>query len=198
MPSPDEPPPRPPRSTAAATASSYISSLPTDLPASQVDSYIASLILRDSTARASQYDKHGIAAYLDGRDPSSSSPAAATPGPREYNKRFLASVLRNVQGHNHAVIRQQLVDATRANRHRYRGGGYSSKMDKYFDVAYDPTTDVTLDDVTDPRTGLIRARLGDGGDKRASTPPLQVQIATTRRNTPPPPPSPSSVSLARL
>lgn len=34
--------------------------------------------------------------------------------------------------------------------------GSSSKMDKYFSPAYDPRLDVSLDDITDPNTGLVR------------------------------------------
>ncbi|KAF6767340.1 hypothetical protein PSEUBRA_004113 [Kalmanozyma brasiliensis GHG001] len=122
------------------------------VPDAELDAYIADLIVRKSKTR------HTGDSVPD--DVESSSAPSRVPN---TNKRFLTSVIRNVEGHNQALLRQQEREvereARRAKREhagessRLRGwsdderspsssstkpqgeDGPSSKMDRYFDEA---------------------------------------------------------------
>lgn len=154
--------------------SHLLEQVPSSVADADLDDYIANLILQQSRQRGAQYGRQGIGAYLDDQPgPSNRSKAVST------NKAFLASVIRNVEGHNSALLRQQIADTPRTNRDR-RNRKTSplsptqhhkpklkaaaedkdrnpSKMDKYFRKDYDPALDVELNDLTDPSTGLIAA-----------------------------------------
>ncbi|SJX61250.1 uncharacterized protein SRS1_10237 [Sporisorium reilianum f. sp. reilianum] len=71
------------------------------VPDTELDAYIADLILQKSKAKQARSHHQGMAAYLDDDDTSSAAKVPST------NKRFLASVIRNVEGHNQALLRQQ-------------------------------------------------------------------------------------------
>ena len=78
-----------------ATSRSTLASIPD----TELDAYIANLIVQKSKAK--QAHQPGS---LDERD---TIDAARVPN---TNKRFLASVIRNVEGHNHALLRQQSLE----------------------------------------------------------------------------------------
>lgn len=71
------------------------------IPNSELDAYIAELIIQKSRAKQAQADAEGIGAYLKDDHQSKTCRIPNT------NKRFLASVIQNVEGHNRALLRQQ-------------------------------------------------------------------------------------------
>ncbi|CDW99411.1 hypothetical protein, partial [Sporisorium scitamineum] len=81
--------------TDPARAGSSLASVPDD----ELDAYIADLILQKSKTKEIRSHHEGIAAYLE--DDANAAKAPNT------NKRFLTSMVRNVEGHNQALLRQQ-------------------------------------------------------------------------------------------
>lgn len=158
-----------PAGKSKASLSRLLEQTPSTIPDEGLDEYVTKLILQQAKAQKHQ----------DEAGPSKAPPT---------NKHFLASVIRNVEGHNSALLRQQTVEAhVRIRTHRKRAESsakraslaesrktsnfrraldreddatYSSKMDKYFSKDYDPALDISVDDVTDATTGLIAAEVG--------------------------------------
>ncbi|SPO21708.1 uncharacterized protein UTRI_01191_B [Ustilago trichophora] len=88
------------------------------IPDQELDAYIAELILQKSRAKEARSQTQGIGAYLQD-DQAVAKDEARVPN---TNKRFLASVIRNVEGHNQALLRVQAREAERAVRYGERNG----------------------------------------------------------------------------
>ncbi|SNX82557.1 uncharacterized protein MEPE_01263 [Melanopsichium pennsylvanicum] len=79
-----------------------------------LDACIADLIVQKSKAREAKSQFDGISAFLEEEeDGTTNSTQVKVPN---TNKRFLASVIRNVEGHNQTLLRQQARDADRVAR----------------------------------------------------------------------------------
>ena len=97
--------------TRSPAAKSGLASVPDD----ELDAYIADLILQKSRATEARSQTQGIGAYLT--DEVVGQSTVSNQGPiHNTNKHFLASVIRNVEGHNRALLRQQIREAERAAR----------------------------------------------------------------------------------
>lgn len=107
--------------TDSARAVSSLASVPDN----QLDAYIADLIVQKSKAKEARSEQHGMAAVLDNADHN----VAKVPN---TNKRFLASVIRNVEGHNQALLRQQAKEersqSASARRREQDGTGGPSRL----------------------------------------------------------------------
>ncbi|GAC72604.1 hypothetical protein PANT_7d00185 [Moesziomyces antarcticus T-34] len=91
------------------------------VPSEDLDAYIAELIVQKARTKQAHADERGVASYLEPAD----TEAARV---LNTNKRFLASVIRNVEGHNSALRRQQQRSEQRsASSSRAESAG-SSKM----------------------------------------------------------------------
>ncbi|ORX88695.1 hypothetical protein K493DRAFT_341119 [Basidiobolus meristosporus CBS 931.73] len=76
------------------------------------DAYVASLIARESKAKELDYQTFGVGVYK-------SSPSSSKPKP---NTRFLNALIRNTDGHNQALLRQEAErDRQRRRENRYSG-----------------------------------------------------------------------------
>ncbi|GAK63077.1 uncharacterized protein PAN0_002d1279 [Moesziomyces antarcticus] len=96
-----------------------------------LDTYIAELIVQKSRTKQASADQRGIASYLEPDD------AAAARVPNT-NKRFLASIIRNVEGHNSALRRQQQRSEQRSAPSSRAERSGSSKMRGWSDDERDP------------------------------------------------------------
>ncbi|SPO22513.1 uncharacterized protein UTRI_01191 [Ustilago trichophora] len=105
-------------STSLRPPTESISSL-ASIPDQELDAYIAELILQKSRAKEVRSQTEGIGAYLQDDDAVPKADEARVPN---TNKRFLASVIRNVEGHNQALLRVQAREAERAARNGERTG----------------------------------------------------------------------------
>ncbi|WVN86495.1 uncharacterized protein L203_101659 [Cryptococcus depauperatus CBS 7841] len=82
----------------------------------ELDVHVAKLLAEEAKAKESQWSELGLSGLLgnpmlSGRD----SPDPSLPKP---NKRFLASVIRTVDGHNAALLKQQTEAAEQAKQNR--------------------------------------------------------------------------------
>lgn len=99
------------------------------VPDAELDAYIADLIVRKSKAEAGSSVPEDV---------ESSSPPSRVPN---TNKRFLASVIRNVEGHNQALLRQQEREAERdARRAERKHAGESSRLRGWSDDEGGPSS----------------------------------------------------------
>ncbi|KAJ9095796.1 hypothetical protein QFC19_007410 [Naganishia cerealis] len=107
--------------------------VPTDIPDEQLNRHVADLLAKEAKEKEAKWREMGIGVYLPDK-PGSSSRA---PKP---NTRFLKSIVRDVDGHNTALLRQQAEAAKAAaldkfytdskprdERDRGRGNGNSSR-----------------------------------------------------------------------
>ncbi|TPX67343.1 hypothetical protein SpCBS45565_g03856 [Spizellomyces sp. 'palustris'] len=76
-----------------------VGGVPNDIPDDDLDRYIADTILREAAVANKRYNEIGISAFLA----KNSLPKA--------NKRFLASVIRNTDAHNDALLRKEREEA---------------------------------------------------------------------------------------
>ncbi|EJU02701.1 hypothetical protein DACRYDRAFT_115712 [Dacryopinax primogenitus] len=90
---------------------SHGSAIPDSVPDEDLDRVVAELILKEAREKELTYGKEGIGAYLpNGGQGESNLP--------KTNKRFLTTMLRNVDDHNTSVIRQQQLAADLAREER--------------------------------------------------------------------------------
>ncbi|GMK56566.1 hypothetical protein CspeluHIS016_0304060 [Cutaneotrichosporon spelunceum] len=92
---------------AAASVSAEISD-------ADLDAHVARILAEEAKANDSKWSELGLGAYLR-REQSRDSPDPSAPKP---NKRFLSSIIRQVDGHNNALLRQQAEAARQAQRAR--------------------------------------------------------------------------------
>ncbi|KAK9704496.1 hypothetical protein K7432_010156 [Basidiobolus ranarum] len=80
----------------------------------EFDAYVASLMARESRTRELNYQAFGVSAYK------TATPSISKPKP---NTRFLNALIRNTDGHNKALLRQDAEREREKRRHRegYRG-----------------------------------------------------------------------------
>ncbi|KAL7418389.1 hypothetical protein Q5752_006847 [Cryptotrichosporon argae] len=150
-------------------------SVPADISDADLDAHVARLLADEARAKESQWGELGLGAFL--RREQRDSPDPSVPKP---NKRFLASVIRNVDGHNASLLRAQaesaqgarneFEDARRGDsnsppppprsppppargRRRSPPSRVASKMDRYFSETYDPRLD--FEDAVVPASGPV-------------------------------------------
>ncbi|RGB43986.1 hypothetical protein C1646_679617 [Rhizophagus diaphanus] len=114
-----------------------VGGVPSTISDESLDKYVADLILKEAATKNKQYNKDGLRAYL----PHTGTPPCTLP---RTNKRFLFNVVKNVDGHNQALLRKIEEEAAarrralnRSRRHdsdderRRRRYGRSRHSDRY-------------------------------------------------------------------
>ncbi|EIW72004.1 hypothetical protein TREMEDRAFT_66667 [Tremella mesenterica DSM 1558] len=91
-------------------------SVPVDITDEELDKHVAQLLADEAKGKEEQWTSLGLKAYLG-----ESSPDPNAPKP---NKRFLASVIRTVDGHNASLLRAQEQAAKEVRRERSGGNGH--------------------------------------------------------------------------
>ncbi|RSH91913.1 hypothetical protein EHS25_009283 [Saitozyma podzolica] len=88
----------------------------TEISDADLDQHVAKLLADEAKAREVKWSELGLGAFLGGdRGSGRDSPDPSQPKP---NKRFLASVIRTVDGHNSALLRAQAEAARSARQER--------------------------------------------------------------------------------
>ena len=98
--------------------------VPQDISDADLDKHVAELLAAEAKKRDQQWSQLGLSALLDkaGRDSLirwSSTDLRPDPSLPKPNKRFLATVIRQVDGHNSHVIRAQAAAARDAREERF-------------------------------------------------------------------------------
>ncbi|WRT70186.1 uncharacterized protein IL334_007180 [Kwoniella shivajii] len=94
----------------------------TSISDSDLDAHVAKLLAEEAKARELKWSELGLTGLLGSSLDRNGSPDTNLP---KTNKRFLASVIRTVDGHNSALLKSQAQAAQDARQDR-RGGGESS------------------------------------------------------------------------
>ncbi|KAJ9121572.1 hypothetical protein QFC22_002191 [Naganishia vaughanmartiniae] len=81
--------------------------VPTDIPDDQLNRHVADLLAKEAKEKEAKWREMGIGVYLNDKPGSSSRAPKA-------NTRFLKSIVRDVDGHNTALLRQQAEAAKAA------------------------------------------------------------------------------------
>lgn len=90
------------------------------IPASELDAYIADLIVQKARAKQAQSSDQATGSYLEGSDDDKRTRVPNT------NKRFLASVIQNVEGHNRALLRREAREAEAKSNVKGKGNARST------------------------------------------------------------------------
>ncbi|KAL1408558.1 hypothetical protein Q8F55_005371 [Vanrija albida] len=90
-------------------------SVSSDISDADLDAHVAKLLAAEAKANDAKWSELGLGAFLGSGSSGRDSPDPSLPKP---NKRFLASIIRNVDGHNTALLRQQAESARDARRAR--------------------------------------------------------------------------------
>lgn len=187
-------------STSRRPSTEAISTL-ASIPDQELDAYIAELILQKSRAKEARSQTEGIGAYFQDDEAVSKTDEARVPN---TNKRFLASVIRNVEGHNQALLRVQAREAERAARVGERNGdstrgkreesgrrdmevsrgskGATSRMRGWSDDKLDENDDRSshTSSIAGQDEGLVLPEISSKMDKYFDEPvsPLQIDFAS--------------------
>uniref|UniRef100_U9TPA7 Uncharacterized protein n=1 Tax=Rhizophagus irregularis (strain DAOM 181602 / DAOM 197198 / MUCL 43194) TaxID=747089 RepID=U9TPA7_RHIID len=86
-----------------------VGGVPSTISDESLDKYVADLILKEAATKNKEYNKDGLRAYL----PHTGTPPCTLP---RTNKRFLFNVVKNVDGHNQALLRKIEEEAAARRR----------------------------------------------------------------------------------
>ncbi|BEJ13531.1 hypothetical protein CspHIS471_0307050 [Cutaneotrichosporon sp. HIS471] len=89
-------------------------SVSTEISDADLDAHVARILAEEAKANDSKWSELGLGPYLK-REQTRGSPDPNAPKP---NKRFLSSIIRQVDGHNNALLRQQAEAVRQAQRAR--------------------------------------------------------------------------------
>ncbi|CAK9783277.1 hypothetical protein CC85DRAFT_282016 [Cutaneotrichosporon oleaginosum] len=89
-------------------------SVPAEISDADLDAHVARILAEEAKANDHKWSELGLGAYLN-REQGRDSPDPSAPKP---NKRLLSSIIRQVDGHNNALLRRQAEAAQQARRAR--------------------------------------------------------------------------------